>query len=128
MAPIDLRLGQNAFQVIPELSLCDIEDKTFFGFFGIDYFVLAETHVSWPETHGSWLTTQPSWPVLAAKTHIFSSISGRTDFIIGASKAKNHEDFDFDIHLPVEHPKLAKKKTKMLSDAENNIKKKSAEN
>ena len=46
MAPIDLRLGQNAFQVIPELSLFDIEDGKFFGFFGLDQFVLAGTHVS----------------------------------------------------------------------------------
>ena len=50
MAPIDLRLGQNAFQVIPELSLFDIEDGKIFGFFGLDQFVLAGTHVSW-----SWL-------------------------------------------------------------------------
>ena len=48
MAPIDLRLGQNAFQVIPELSFFDIEDGKFFGFFGLDQFVLAGTHVSWP--------------------------------------------------------------------------------
>ena len=48
MAPIDLRLGQNAFQVIPELSLFDIEDGKIFGFFGLDQFVLAGTHVSWP--------------------------------------------------------------------------------
>ena len=53
MAPIDLRLGQNAFQVIPELSLFDIEDGKIFGFFGLDQFVLAETHVSWAKTHVS---------------------------------------------------------------------------
>ena len=40
MAPIDLRLGQNAFQVIPELSLFDVEDGNIFGFFGLDQFVL----------------------------------------------------------------------------------------
>ena len=45
MAPIDLRLGQNAFQVIPELSLFDIEDGKIFGFFGLDQFVLAGTHL-----------------------------------------------------------------------------------
>ena len=44
-APIDLRLGQNAFQVIAELSLFDIEDRKIFGFFGLDQFVLAGTHV-----------------------------------------------------------------------------------
>ena len=54
MAPIDLRLGQNAFQVMPELSLFDIEDGKIFGFFGLDQFVLAETHVSWAKTHVSW--------------------------------------------------------------------------
>ena len=94
MAPIDLRLGQNAFQVIPELSLfdvedqktfrgagaptslgedslisqsrspppnfsekhfdfmlvvsfLDVEDRKFFGFSGLDHFVLAGTHASW---------------------------------------------------------------------------------
>ena len=40
MAPIDLRLGQNAFQVIPELSLFRVEDANVFGFFGLDQFVL----------------------------------------------------------------------------------------
>ena len=30
MAPIDLKLGQNAFQVIPELSLFDVEDRNIF--------------------------------------------------------------------------------------------------
>ena len=54
MAPIDLRLGQNAFQVIPELSFFDIEDGKIFGFFGLDQFFLAGTHVSWPKTHVSW--------------------------------------------------------------------------
>ena len=48
MAPIDLKLGQNAFQVIPELSLFDVEDRKIFGFFSLDHFVLAGTHVSWP--------------------------------------------------------------------------------
>ena len=44
MAPIDLKLGQNAFQVIPKLSLFDVEDQTIFG---LDHFVLAGSHVSW---------------------------------------------------------------------------------
>ena len=47
MAPIDLKLGQNAFQVIPELSLFDVEDRNNFRFFGLDHFVLARSHVSW---------------------------------------------------------------------------------
>ena len=46
MAPIGSKLCQNAFQVIPELSLFDIEDGKIFGFFGLDQFVLAGTHVS----------------------------------------------------------------------------------
>ena len=66
MAPIDLRLGQNAFQVIPELSLFDIEDGKFFGFFGLDQFVLAGTHVSWATTHVSW----PKTHVSRARTHV----------------------------------------------------------
>ena len=49
MAPIDLKLGQNAFQVIPELSFFDVEHNKFFRFFGPDdHFVLAGTHVYWP--------------------------------------------------------------------------------
>ena len=66
MAPIDLRLGQNAFQVIPELSLFDIEDGKIFGFFGLDQFVLAGTHVSWAKTHVSWAKTHVS----RARTHV----------------------------------------------------------
>ena len=66
MAPIDLRLGQNAFQVIPELSFFDIEDGKIFGFFGLDHFVLAGTHVSWAKTHVSWAKTHVSWPT----THV----------------------------------------------------------
>ena len=48
MAPIDLRLGQNAFQVIPELSFFDLEDRKKFGFFGLNHVVPAWTRVSWP--------------------------------------------------------------------------------
>ena len=62
MAPIDLKLGQNAFQVIPELSLFDVEDRKIFGFFGHDHFVLARTHVSWVKTHVSWPKTHVSRP------------------------------------------------------------------
>ena len=47
MAPIGPKLGQNPFQVIPELSLFDVEDRKFFGIFGLNHFVLAWTHVSW---------------------------------------------------------------------------------
>ena len=48
MAPIDLKLGQNAFQVIPELSLFGVEDRKKFGFLGLDHVVLAGTPVSRP--------------------------------------------------------------------------------
>ena len=60
MAPIDLRLAQNAFQVIPELSFFDIEDRKIFGFFGLDHFVLAGTQVPWAKTHVSWAKTHVS--------------------------------------------------------------------
>ena len=61
MAPIGPKLGQNPFQVIPELSLFDVEDRKIFGFFGHDHFVLASTHVSWVKTHVSWPKTHVSW-------------------------------------------------------------------
>ena len=67
MAPIDLKLGQNAFQVIPELSFFDVEDNKIFGFFGPmimclgqDTCILARTHVSWAKTHVSWAKTHVS--------------------------------------------------------------------
>ena len=41
MALIDLKRSQNAFQVIPELSLFEVGDRKFFGFFGLDQFALA---------------------------------------------------------------------------------------
>ena len=47
--------------------------------------------------------------VLAAATDIFSSIFGRTDLRIGASKAKNCEELDFEVRLPVRPPKLIHK-------------------
>ena len=58
MAPIDLRLGQNAFQVIPELSFFDVEHGNKIRFFGLDQFVLAGTHVSWAKTDVSWLLSR----------------------------------------------------------------------
>ena len=46
MAPIDLKLDQNAFRVIPELSFFGVKDNKTFGFLGPDdHFVLAGTHV-----------------------------------------------------------------------------------
>ena len=37
----------------------------------------------------------------------FSSIFGRTDLIIAASKAKNYREVDGDVRFPVDPPKLA---------------------
>ena len=48
MAAIDFKLGQNAFQVIPEFSLFDVEDRKKFRFLGLNHVVFAGTHVSWP--------------------------------------------------------------------------------
>ena len=42
----------------------------------------------------------------------FSSIFGRTDLIIAASKAKNCGEVDGEVRLPVEAPKLAQKDEK----------------
>ena len=47
-----------------------------------------------------------------APTASFSSIFGRTDLIIAASKAKNCGEVDGEVHLPVEAPKLAQKDEK----------------
>ena len=66
MAPIDLKLGESAIQAIPGISLFDVKDRKIFGFFGLNYFVLAGTHVSWATTHVSWPKTNVSW----AKTHV----------------------------------------------------------
>ena len=41
------------------------------------------------------------------ETDIFSSMFGRTDPRIGASKAKNCEEVDFEVRSSVEPPKLA---------------------
>ena len=40
--------------------------------------------------------------------HVFLSIFGRTDLIIGGSKAKNCVEVYFEVRLPVDSPKLAK--------------------
>ena len=63
--------------------------------------------------------------VTAVETDIFSAIFGRTGLTIGASKAKNCEQFDFEVCLPVQPPKLAQKgetsvsSPKMLSKKKN---------
>ena len=90
------------------------------------FVVAAKTHVFWPTTYAycpktraSWATTQASWPVVAAETNIFSSMFGRTDLIIGASKAKNREEFDFDVHLPAETQKLVQTSKKCCPTLKN---------
>ena len=44
-----------------------------------------------------------------AQTDMCLTIFSRTELKIGPSKAKNHEDFDFEVRLPVQPPKLALK-------------------
>ena len=44
------------------------------------------------------------------ETDIFSSMFGRTDPRIGASKAKNCEEVDFEVRKPPNPPKLAKER------------------
>ena len=51
-------------------------------------------------------------PPIQAPTASFSSIFGRTDLIIAASKAKNCGEVDGEVRLPVEAPKLAQKDEK----------------
>ena len=46
------------------------------------------------------------------ETDMLSSIFGRTDPRIGASKAKNREEVDFELPKPPNPPKLAKKHKK----------------
>ena len=50
--------------------------------------------------------------MVSAETDIFSSIFGRTDLKIGASKAKNCEEVDFEVQIPVDLPKTAQKSEK----------------
>ena len=50
----------------------------------------------------------------SAPTDIFLTIFGRTDLIIGASKAKNGVEFDFEVRFPMNPPKLAQKGEKQL--------------
>ena len=61
--------------------------------------------------------------VSAAETDIFSSIFGRTDLKIGASKAKNCEEVDFEVQIPVDLPKPAQKGEKGCSAPKNFVEK-----
>ena len=54
MAPIGLKLGQTAFQVIPDILFFDVKNRKIFAVFGLDHVcpgqdtcILARTHVSW---------------------------------------------------------------------------------
>ena len=51
--------------------------------------------------------------------HLFLSIFGRTDLIIGGSKAKNCVEAYFEVRLPVDPPKLAKTSQKRFPTPKN---------
>ena len=51
--------------------------------------------------------------------HVFLSIFGRTDLIIGGSKAKNCVEVYFEVRLPVDSPKLAKTSQKRFPTPKN---------
>ena len=91
MAPIGPKLGQNPFQVIPELSLFDVEDRKIFGFFGLDHFVLAWTHVSWP---GHMCPSQDT--CVLARTHVSwpRYMCPGQDKMIETEKSENFSVFD----------------------------------
>ena len=54
---------------------------------------------------------------------MFLTIFGRTELKIGPSKAKNHEDLDFEAQLPVQPPKLALKGETNVSRPKNFVEK-----
>ena len=54
-----------------------------------------------------------------APTDIFSAIFSRTELIIGASRAKNCEEVDGEVRLPVQRPKLAYKGVKRFPRPKN---------
>ena len=56
---------------------------------------------------------------LPAPTDLFSSIFGRTELIIGASKAKNRKEFDDEVRFLVRPPKSAQKGETRLPRLEN---------
>ena len=49
---------------------------------------------------------------LRAPTDAFSTIFGRTELIIGASRAKNCEEVDGEVHFSIDPPKPAQKGVK----------------
>ena len=54
-----------------------------------------------------------------APTDIFLRFFGRTDLRIGASRAKNCEELDFEVRLSVDPPKLDQKGVKRFSRPKN---------
>ncbi len=52
MAPFDLRLWENAFQMIPDISFFDVESEQILlclsPKFGFDALVMSKTYASWP--------------------------------------------------------------------------------
>ena len=54
-----------------------------------------------------------------APTDIFPTIFGRTELIIGASRAKNCEEFAVEVRFSVDPPKLDQKGVKRFSRPKN---------
>ncbi len=64
-----------------------------------------------------------------APTEIFLRLFGRTDLRIGACKAKNCEELDFEVRLSIDPPKLGQKGVKRFPRPKNlDEQKKIAEN
>ena len=65
-----------------------------------------------PQGYGIYVPPPPHLLIAGGPTASFSSIFGRTDLIIAASKAKNCGEVDGEVRLPVDAPKLAQKDEK----------------
>ena len=62
MAPFVLKLGQNAFQAIPNISHFDLQNHNCLQISCSEmHESLARTYVSWVRTHVSWAKTHVSW-------------------------------------------------------------------
>ena len=58
-----------------------------------------------------------------APTDIFSTMFGRTELIIGASRANDCEELGFEVHSPHRPPKLAQKGETSVSRPKNVVEK-----
>ena len=58
-----------------------------------------------------------------ATTDLFFMIFGCTELKIGPSRAKKSEEFDFEVRLPVQPPKLAQKGETSVSRPKNVVEK-----